>query len=424
MEIQTVRGMRDIIGKDALLEEKIEDTCKKNFKKYGFIPLYTPAVENFELFKVKGGAGEAIKEEIYYFKDKSDRELALRFEFTASLARVAATNQLKTPFKRYQIGEVYRYDRPQAKRYRAFTQADIDILGIPGLEAELELMQIVGDIFSELGLAPSVDFNSRKLMQEIIGYYAKGKEVEAMRLLDKIDKVGETEVEGELEKIGVNKAIVGIIRENDIAKITQIVGQASAGLEEVVKFNNLCKENKLDFVKFNASLARGLEYYTGIVFEAKIENGPSIAGGGRFDKLVGLYGGNETPAVGISFGCSRIFDYLKEKNEEGKINGIFLFGVGIPSTKVMELAKKLRSAEIICETDLLSRSISKNIEYAEKKGFRCVGILGENELAKGEVTIKNLINGMQFSIEMDPEKIRSIMNNKEIYKQKNQKVEE
>jgi histidyl-tRNA synthetase len=397
--------MRDLIGTDAMLQEKVEDTCKNSFKKYGFIPLYTPAVENFDLFRVKGGAGELIKDEIYYFKDKSDRELGLRFEFTASLARVAATNQLKMPFKRYQIGEVYRYDRPQAKRYRAFTQADIDILGIKSPYAELELMQITKDIFEKLELKPKVYFNSRVLLESLINKYSKGKVVETIRIIDKMDKVSEEETKKALENIDTKTEIIDIIKNNSIEEISELLGEDDAGVRDVKEFLELIKKNNLDFIEFNAGLARGLEYYTGIVFEAKIEDGPSIAGGGRFDKLISTYGGQDTPACGLGIGVSRIFDYLKEKETKVRVNGIYLIGTGVETDKLIEIATKLRESGIICEVDLQGKSISKNLSYAEKKKIRCVGIIGEDEIKENKITIKNMFNGMQFSIDLDTEKI-------------------
>jgi len=411
MDIQVVRGMRDLIGPDAILQKKVEKNFETVFESFGYIPLYTPAVESFELFKVKGGAGEAIKEEIYYFKDKSERELGLRFEFTSSLARVAATSQLKLPFKRYQIGEVYRYDRPQAKRYRAFNQADVDILGIKGLNAEIELMNIIRDCFESLGLKPKVIFNSRKLLNEIIESYAKGKEKEAMRVIDKIDKIGINGVKEELKKISVKEELVDVINGNNIEKITQIVGQASNGLEEINKFSELCKENNLDFIEFSVALARGFDYYTGIVFEVKLDDGPSVGGGGRFDKLIETYGGASTPAVGMGLGVSRIFDYLKEKNEKIKINGIYLIGMGLEDNKLNEIANNFRKQGLICEIDLQQKSISKNFEYAQKKGFRCVGIIGSEEIKNNEISIKNLFNGMQFKTKLDFKKIKCIFEN-------------
>ncbi|MDP2672751.1 MAG: His/Gly/Thr/Pro-type tRNA ligase C-terminal domain-containing protein, partial [Nanoarchaeota archaeon] len=146
-------------------------------------------------------------------------------------------------------------------------------------------------------------------------------------------------------------------------------------------------------------------------FEAKIENGPSIAAGGRFDKLIGLYGGNETPACGFSFGVSRIFDYLKERDEKVRVNGLYLFGIKIDNKKILEIATKLREAGIICEIDLMDKSISKNFEYAEKKGYRVVGMIGENELKSDTISMKNMFNGMQFSIEIDTKKIKKLFDN-------------
>jgi len=402
--------MRDLIGQDAMIQETIEGSFRKVFAKYGYLPLYTPAVESFDLFKVKGAAGEAIKDEIYYFKDKSDRELALRFEFTASLARVAASNQLKMPFKRYQIGEVYRYDRPQAKRYRAFTQADIDILGVSGVEAELEIMFLIRDCFASLGLKPKVVFNSRKLLQEVLTKYAAGKEVEAMRILDKLDKVDKKGIKEMLEEKGIESFVVDLIEMNSLTEIEKVVGKDTEGVKEIKKFAALCKDNGLGFVEFDARLARGFEYYTGIVFEVKLDNGPSVGGGGRFDKLIGLYGGQATPAVGIGLGVSRIFDYLKETGFKVGFEGMYLFGIGVEVAKLFGIADKLRAEGVFVENDLSGRNLSKNIEFAQKKGYKFVGIIGENELKAGAITIKNIESGKQEVLKLkDIEKIRELV---------------
>jgi histidyl-tRNA synthetase len=411
MGFQPVRGMRDLVGQDALIQEFIEGNFRRVFASFGYAPLFTPAVENFDLFKIKGAAGEAIKEEIYYFKDKSERELALRFEFTASLARVAATTQLKMPFKRYQIGEVYRYDRPQAKRYRAFTQADIDILGVAGLEAEIEVMQVIKDCFNSLRLKPKVIFNSRKLLQEILGKFALGKEIEAMRILDKMDKLEKKDIKLMLEEKGIDSKVVELIEKNSLAEIEKIVGTESLGVKEIKEFTNLLKENNLDFVKFDARLARGFEYYTGIVFEIKLDNGPSVGGGGRFDKLVSLYGGQSTPAVGVGLGVSRIFDYLKENGFVVGSQGLYLFGLNVDSTKLFKTANDLRKEGIFVEVDLNSRNLSKNIEFAQKKGYKFVGIVGENEIKSNTITIKNIGNGEQEIVSLkDLDKIKEKVN--------------
>jgi len=410
MDLQPVRGMRDLVGSDALIQETIESNFREVFASYGYLPLYTPAVESFDLFKIKGAAGEAIKDEIYYFKDKSEREIALRFEFTASLARVAATSQLKMPFKRYQIGEVYRYDRPQAKRYRAFYQADIDILGVAGTEAELEVMLVIRDCFARLNLTPKVVFSSRKLLEEVLSKYAKGKEVEAMRILDKMDKLEKKEIKKMFEEKEMDCGVVDLVEKNSLAELEKIVGKESTGLKEIKEFSELCKKNKLDFVEFDAKLVRGLEYYTGIVFEIKLENGPSVGGGGRFDKLIETYGGQATPAVGIGIGVSRIFDYLKENNFKVGLEGLFLVGIDLKAGALFGIASALREKGIFAEPDLVGKSISKALDYAQKKGYRYVGIIGENEMKEGKVTIKNLESGKQEIITLsDTKKIKELV---------------
>ena len=399
MSYRPVRGMRDLVGRDALLQQRVEDAVRAAAEKFGYLPLFTPGVESFELLSAKGAAGEDIKDEVYYFRDKSNRELGLRFEFTASLARVAAASQLRLPYKRYQIGEVYRYDRPQAQRYRAFDQADLDILGVAGKQAELELMLVVKEVLSTLNLEAKVKFNSRKLLQGVLEKFAKGKEVEAMRSIDKLDKMPEEEVKKELKGKGIDPEVLDFIKKNSLEDVAKIEGvKYSDGLKEVNEFLTMVEENKLDFVEFDLSLARGLEYYTGLVFEIKVEKGPSIGGGGRFDRLVELYGGQPTPAVGISFGISRIFDYLKEKGDKIVLDGVFLFGLGVPYGKVLSAAKSLRDRGIKVEEDLTGKNISKNLDFAQSKGYKYAGIIGENEAKKKAITIKNLETGEQKTL--------------------------
>jgi len=406
MSFQTVRGMRDLIGQDACIQEYIEGSCRKVFASYGYLPQYTPAVESFELLAAKSAAGEEIKNEIYYFKDKGDRELGLRFDLTVPLGRVASSTQLKMPYKRYAIEEVYRYDRPQAKRYRAFKQADIDLLGVKGLEAELEVMLVTRDTFKQLGLKPCVIFNSRKLLEELIANFAKGKEIETMRILDKLEKIGEKDCKAMLIEKEIDASIVDIINRNDLLEITQILGQNSAGLKEVKEFSELCKENKLDFIEYSAALARGLEYYTGLVFEIKVDNGPSVGGGGRYDRLVASYGGQDTPAVGISYGVSRLFDILKENGFKVGQEGLFLTGIGVKPSELSKIGNTLRIQGIFVETDLAGKNISKSFEYAEKKGYQYVGIIGDNEKKDGTITIKNIKTGKQDTVENNAEQVK------------------
>ena len=274
-------------------------------------------------------------------------------------------------------------------------------------------MQVIRDCFTSLGLKPKIKLNSRKLLNDILGVYAKGKEIEAMRILDKMDKVDKKTIKEMLEEKKIDTKLIEIIEKNNLQTIIQIVGQ-SLGVKEILDFEKLCKENNLNFVEFDATLARGFEYYTGIVFEIKIDNGPSLGGGGRFDKLVSTYGGQDTPAVGVGLGVSRIFDFLKEKGEKISQNGLFICGTNdkIPKKELFKISQELRKNNIQNEIDLVGKNISKNIEFAESKGYNFVGIIGENELKENKITIKNLKKGNQELVEINPEKIKKIINEK------------
>ncbi|MCX6799001.1 MAG: ATP phosphoribosyltransferase regulatory subunit, partial [Candidatus Diapherotrites archaeon] len=241
--------MRDLLPAQAQKKQLIVDTCKRVFERYGFAPLETPVVEDFALLSAKGSAGEAIKEEIYYFKDKSDRELGLRFDLTVPLARVVAANpQLAKPFKRYQVGTVYRYDRPGAKRYREFTQADWDIVGATGTTADFEVIAVAVDVMRELGFKQGeffVKLNSRQLLEEIALAYGveKARVADCFRSIDKLDKIGEEGVRKELQEKVINTQILGQIKETRLEKIKV---KNTAPLEELKKLLELLKQNGLE----------------------------------------------------------------------------------------------------------------------------------------------------------------------------------
>jgi len=206
-KFQTVRGMRDFLPEQAVKKQFIEDACRKAFEKYGFRPLETPIVEEFKLLAKKGGGGESVKEEVYYFKDKSGRELGLRFDLTVPLARVVATNpQLPKPFKRYQISDVYRYDRPGASRYRRFTQADIDIVGSASMLADFECIAVSAEILNSLGLKFKIRISNRNLLEEIALCCGveKGSVKDCFRCLDKLDKIGKEGVAKEMRKKNIS----------------------------------------------------------------------------------------------------------------------------------------------------------------------------------------------------------------------------
>ena len=377
--------MRDLLPEVAKKKQAIEDRIRREFEAYGFEPLETPVVEDFALLAAKGSAGEAIKEDIYYFKDKSDRELGLRFDLTVPLARIVANNpQLVKPFKRYQIGKVYRYDKPGASRYREFTQADADIIGSSSILADYECIALAYKVMKDLSFKFTIRVANKKLLEDIC--IANGVEKEkvndCMRSIDKLDKINEEGVKKELEEKGLPVKILKTIKENNLEKIGKLVKE-SIGYKEVKELLDYCEKSGLsDYVKYDASLARGLEYYTGNVFEIISQKpdgsiGPSVGGGGRYDNLVETYGGTSTPAVGISFGVDRLLD-LREKEVCEQKTQIMIIPMGLEAGKEsLKIAKELREKGLNVENDLMQRSITKNLEYANKKKIPFVGIIGE-----------------------------------------------
>ncbi len=393
MSFKTVRGMRDFLPEKMKKKQFIEDTIRKVFEKYGYEPLQSPVVEEFELLSAKGSGGEAIKDEIYYFKDKGDRELGLRYDMTVPLARIVATNPaLPRPFKRYVIGQVYRYDRPQAKRYREFTQADWDIIGVKSVLADFEVVQVAVDLMRSLGFEFTIKVNNRMVLEELaLKMNVKKEQIkDAFRSIDKLDKIGEKGVREEFKEKGIDDSILEQIFVNSFDEVKARIGE-SESIKELEQLLELAKDNKYKEVKFELSLARGLEYYTGVVFEISINQGPSVAGGGRYDKLVGLYGGQDSPAVGCSFGVDRLYDALEEQLLIGSNTDVFIIPMGEKagyfSTK---LAAKIRNSGFGVELDLAGRNFKKNFEYVQKKGIEFVIVVGDDELKSGKFKVKDM----------------------------------
>jgi histidyl-tRNA synthetase len=402
---QTVRGMRDFLPEKKEKKDFIENSMKAVFEKYGFKPLQTPVVEDYRLLDSKGQAGQEIKKEIYYFKDQADRELGLRFDLTVPLSRVVASNpNLSKPFKRYQIARVYRYDRPQAGRYREFTQADVDTIGSDSLVCDFECIAIAVEVMQRLGFKNFyVRINDRQLLEDIAkaSGVSQGEVVDAFRTIDKLDKIDWSGVEEEMKEKKIDTKILGYIKKNDLKDIEKIFKEKkmeSKGLANVKELLSLVKAQGLEkFVKVDLSLARGLEYYTGMVFEVMCEGGKSsTAGGGRFDKLVEALGGAKTPAVGISFGVDRILDLLDEKLKLENKTKLFLIPVGKElAGEVLSLAQRLRGEGVNVEMDLMERGISKNMNYANKQGFPFIAVIGENELKAKEFKLKEMKTGRE-----------------------------
>jgi len=406
MELKPPKGTKDLIGKDAILFEKILDTVKKTYEKFGFEPLFTPAFENFELFTIKGGLGEAVKDEIYYFKDKSERELGLRFDLTVPLTRVVASHpEIPKPYKRYAIAPVWRYDNPQALRYREFWQADIDIIGSNSPMADAECLACVSEALKNLGVENFfIRVNNRKTLESLIkDFVPKEKVLEVFRILDKKNKIGEENVKKELEKIGVNPKILEILKiEGSYTEVlNSLKEKTKEGIGELEKLYEYCKEYGVaDKLKLDLFLVRGLDYYTSLVFEIDLGEKVSFGGGGRYDNLIGLLGKESLPATGISLGLTRIFEFLKEKvkQENKKIFISFLPGF---EKEAIKISKILREKNFIVDLNLTERKLEKQLEYAEKKDFKVVLIIGEKEVKENKVRVKIMDEKIEILIDKE-----------------------
>jgi len=403
MKFQTPKGTRDFLPEEASKFQKLIDLFRNVAEKYGFEPIITPAFENFELLSAKGGLGEAVKDEIYYFKDKSDRELGLRFDMTMPLARVVSSNpQLPKPFKRYVVDKVWRYDNPQAMRFREFYQADIDNIGSISLLADVECLAVACEFLDKLGFKNYfIRVNNRKLLQTIFEkFIPKEKIVDAFRSIDKMDKIGLDGVKKEFEEKKIEyKDILKIIEitgnnENVLKSVDKTFGD-SEGLRELKELLKYAKvfgiENKL---KVDLSLVRGLEYYTGVVFEVYLGVKLGCGGGGRYDNLIKTVGGVAAPATGISMGLDRIFEVMKSEKmfDEKKTNAkVFVANVNDKvKNDSVKIAQKLRKENINCQTDLMDRNLTKQLEYTDNLRIPYCLIVGSEELKKKKFKLKDM----------------------------------
>ncbi len=420
--LEVPRGARDFQPSEKIVRDKVIGKIKEIFEIYGFSPMETPTFEKLEILEAKFGAGEnsdAISE-IYRFKDQGNRGLGLRYEFTFPLARFVGQNpQLKLPFKRYQIGTVFRDGPIKAGRYREFYQCDIDTVGAPSILADAENLAVVRDVFSKLGLEVVIEVNDRKLLTEIIDYCGIDKSIAIAVIIsiDKLKKIGTDGVRNELLDKGIpagkTEKLLSVLNEvkngSNEEKLRALKGMLgeTEGLKEMDEFFEYLGWFNVD-VEFNPALARGLGYYTGPIYEAflkdqKIMSG-SIAGGGRWDKMIGKYIGNEKqsiPATGVSFGIEPIMEIILKRDGAVRQTVTDLLVIPIKAKKeAIKVVQDLRERGLKVQVDLLDRSVAKNIEYADKLGIPYVGFLGEDEIKQGKIKIRNIKSGKEELIDI------------------------
>jgi len=404
--VQTLKGFRDFLPKDAKKRQYVINTLKSVFASYGFEPLETPALEYEEI--LLGKYGEEGDKLMYRFVDNGDRKVALRYDQTVPLARIVAQyqNDLVLPFKRYQVQPVWRAENTQKGRFREFLQCDSDIVGSSSPLADAEIIALAFDCLSKLGFK---DFlllgNDRAVFSNLVeqGLLSEEDVTTFVRSLDKIKKIGKEKVLEEMIEKGIPQeaAAAGL----DIIQKTK----PTPYLDAIARRLDAMGVNPA-FHRFDPTLARGLDYYTGLIFEIEIKGytGGSIAGGGRYDNLIGMFAGRQIPAVGFAFGFDRLMEAMEELD-------LFPKDIAASSTKVLvtifnpELKTKsleayatLRSKNIPAEIYLdEDTKMEKQLKYADQKGIPYVVIIGSQEAEKNLVTLKNLATREQKEVPFD-----------------------
>ncbi len=346
--------------------------------------------------------------ETFKLKDQGNRDLGLRYDLTVPFARFIGTNpQLKMPFKRYQIDKVWRDGPMGLGRYREFMQCDADVVGSKSVIVEAELLAIIQNVFEKLNLNAYVKVNNRKLLNAIIRTFCKTNDIEGIILsVDKLSKIGKEGVSKELSEKGIKDSgkLLLTLEKSDLKKLKETIKdpEGQAGIKELEDLFNFLKYFGVKNVVFEASLARGLAYYTGIVLEMFLkgsEINSAVGSGGRYDKMIGNFLGSklEFPAVGISFGLDRIFDALKLA---GKIEltktTTKVYVIPIKTLKEsVKITQELRDNNISADVDLMDRSISRNLEYANVLGIRFTVFVGEDELKKDSVKVRDMKTGQE-----------------------------
>lgn len=438
------QGTRDFDAATVRKRNYIFNTIKEVFELYGFQPLETPAMENLETLmgkygeegdklifkilnngldntakadKVKAGFESVLEGR----SSKAITERALRYDLTIPFARYVAMNynQLTLPFKRYQLQPVWRADKPQKGRYREFYQCDADVVGSRSLINELELAAIYATVFQKLRLPVEIRINNRKILSALAAQCGGAeKMIDIAIAIDKLDKIGIEKVKEELGARGLSDNQIHLIQqfleisgtnEEKLARLKSIFAGNSTGREGIDELAYIIEQsavsNQPSEIKIDVTLARGLNYYTGTIFEVKalgVQIG-SIGGGGRYDDLTGLFGVPNVPGVGISFGVDRIYDVLTELNlfpaDVYSGTRLLFFNLGAAeAAKAFELMQELRTGGIACELFHEAVKFDKQFKYAEKKGIPYVAILGSQELEAEIIVIKNLQSGVQEQV--------------------------
>ncbi len=416
-----MKGTRDFLPDDMRVREHVIGIIKKRFETYGFAPLATPAMEYYDILTGKyGDEGEGLIFDLAY---KGGKEVALKYDLTVPMCRVIAQYQDKIvmPFKRYQIQPVWRAEKPQRGRLREFFQCDADIVGVKDAAADAEIIMLITDVMGDLGFEGSVTLvNHRKLLAGVMGSIGidEGRAAAAMRVLDKLDKVGEEAVRAEFREAGFAAGAVDRLFSltettgdpaGDLARMgRELSGDAVAteAVADLTKIFRLLADTGVDpgRVSFAPRLARGLAYYTGPVFETVVTTPKigSLAGGGRYDGVIGLFTGIDVPATGMALGLERIIEVVNDQGmfaDAGAGVAVLVIAFGDAEMgQAMKIAHELRGKGVATDVYTDSGKLKKKFAYADRTGAAKVVIVAPDELSRGVVKIKDMTTGQEEEV--------------------------
>lgn len=422
---ENLKGTYDYLPEKQILREKIKSILQETFIKYAYLPIETPIICSYDLLSSKYSENADILNEIYKLSDQGERKLGLRYDLTITFSKLISSNkEITLPFKRYEIGKVYRDGPVKTGRNREFTQCDVDSVGIKSLLAEAEYMTMISDVFGKLNLEIEIEYNNRKLLtgiiEDVFENIKEDKIKKTIMIIDKLKKLTKedllrefTDINIDLEKVEKLLDILNL----DFSSIQKIYKNTSnenikIGLKEITELNEFLKESKVkNQMIFTPNLARGIDIYTGTVWEVFVKNRKvndidftsSIAGGGRYDKIITSFidDGNTYPAVGMSFGLDVIYEVIKMKNKITKINPVDIYIIPIDTEKEsFVLATNLRNLNLKVDIDMQYKKLKKSLSYADKNNIPYVIILGEDELNKKIINLKCLSTGKVYQIDL------------------------
>lgn len=426
IEPRTLKGFRDFLPSAMMAREKLMDTARRVYRRYGFVPIDTPALELLEILTGKGS--EETDRQMYHFVDNGGRAVGMRFDLTVPLARFVAQHisELGTPFKRYHIAPVWRGETPQAGRFREFVQCDFDTIGTTGVVSDIETALVIHELLHEIGIERfQIRINNRQVLSGLLQQLnLQSASTAVLRALDKLEKVGAEQVSRELTAAGLSNTQIDQViamasihgdAERVIEQLHQMLDGSEIGLEGVARLKSICSALKSagvreEYYRLDVSIARGLDYYTGVVFETTLTDLPgigSVCSGGRYDNLAGLYTKQHLPGIGASLGLDRLLAALEQlKLIPAVASSADIFIPLFDADRLNEyfvLASIVRNAGWSAEVYPDPKKLGQQLKYADQRGFRIALVAGSQELDAGQVQIKNLATKTSTQVAWKPD---------------------